>query len=241
MFVWAPRYIGQTEWCWSPEEIVGWFFSSSPWFLLVFRLVPISSTLCISCSIHLLSYIISSIQVSNFIFEFYVMWYSIWDLKLCSPCGPCLKGWCGNPCQTQNYLHLFVLSHSSDPRIEVHFVPPTANLWRTFGWRVHLKWKNVWHFGKAFLKALCQIWAILRYTLWFIGWYSGHTWVTRITSISIENNLFMADFEWRASLSHSEFQAHRLSHILHCHVQIWSATQTRIAHHVSSLHMFWLQ
>ena len=41
-------------------------FFPSPWFLPIFRLVPISSILCVSCSIHLLSYIISSVQVSNF-------------------------------------------------------------------------------------------------------------------------------------------------------------------------------
>jgi len=41
-------------------------FFPSPWFLPVFRLVPISGILCVFCSIHLLSYIISSIQVSNF-------------------------------------------------------------------------------------------------------------------------------------------------------------------------------
>src|ERR1700676_1548326 len=41
-------------------------FFPSPWFLPVFRLVPISGILCVPCSIHLLSYIISSIQVSNF-------------------------------------------------------------------------------------------------------------------------------------------------------------------------------
>ena len=99
--------------------------------------------------------------------------------------------------------------------------------------------KNLWLEGPSQMKKCLTFWKgilkgslpNLRYTLWFIGWYSRHTWVTRITSISIENNLFMADFEWRASLSHSEFQAHRLSHILHCHVQIWSATQTGIAHH----------
>ena len=63
MFVRVPRYVGQTKCCWA---LVGWFFFSSPWFLPVFRLVPISGILCIFCSIHLLSYIISSVQVSNF-------------------------------------------------------------------------------------------------------------------------------------------------------------------------------
>jgi len=41
-------------------------FFSFAMILAIFRLVPISGILCVSCSIHLLSYIISSIQVSNF-------------------------------------------------------------------------------------------------------------------------------------------------------------------------------
>jgi len=106
--------------------------------------------------------------------------------------------------------------------------------WREPSWQ-NLKFNISWRSGKEFLKAPCQIWGIIRYTLWLIGWYSGHTCITRITSISIVNNLFMADFEWRALLSQSEFQAslwlgHWFSHILHCHIQIWSATQTGIAH-----------
>jgi len=140
----------------------------------------------------------------------------------------------GNPRQTWNYLHLFVFSHSHQFQWPKHWGtlcgsysqslkyfwlegPSQMEEWREPSWQ-NLKFKISWHSGKEFLKAPCQIWGIIRYTLWLIGWYSGHTCITRITSISIVNNVFVADFEWRALLSQSEFQAslwlgHWFSHI----------------------------